>query len=237
LEHHYSLTGRMLAIFVGGLVVLGGLLFAAGVLVGREWGAGEAAERLGAAKGGQASPAPAAAPAQAPAGPAAPAAGAAPAAPAAAPVAPQPLPKPAVPQLPAIPSVTPPPKPPLPMRSSDAGPARQTDDTRLARESAVPAESASAPAGRTRVGKLGEPPGSRFVVYAGAFEHSGTAEKIVQELKRRGLSAETREVVKAGNKALFAVRVGPFDSRALAQAALTEIREAGAEESTIHAVP
>jgi SPOR domain len=73
MEHHYSLTGRMLAIFVGGLVVLGILLFAAGLLAGREWGASDAIERLSAAKhssANQAAPtAQAAVPAAVPAAP------------------------------------------------------------------------------------------------------------------------------------------------------------------------
>jgi cell division septation protein DedD len=68
MEHHYSLTGRMLAIFVGGLIVLGILLFAFGLLAGREWGASEAVERLSAAKH---SPASAVAPAAQAAAPAA----------------------------------------------------------------------------------------------------------------------------------------------------------------------
>ena len=162
MEHHYSLTGRMLAIFVSGLIVLGILLFAAGLLAGREWGASDAIERLSAAKHNSASPVvpatPAAVPAPAPASSASPAAlgtGAAagairpvaalpslPAAPAP-PVAPA-LPKvpamprlPSLPAAPSLPSLHAAPKLPLPPRSSQANPARDVAAAEPSHEAAA----------------------------------------------------------------------------------------------------
>jgi len=173
MEHHYSLTGRMLAIFVSGLIVLGILLFAAGLLAGREWGASEAIGRLSAAKHSSASavapvaqtPAPAAVPAPS-TPPAALATGAAagairpvaalpslPAAPAP-PVVPA-LPRvpqaPAMPRLPSppaapmLPSLHAAPKLPLPTRSSQANPARDVAARGLSREAGAAPAAIEAP--------------------------------------------------------------------------------------------
>lgn len=142
MEHHYSLTGRMLAIFWSGLVLLGILIFAAGLLIGREWGAIEEAARAIAAQRSRLNPAPSAAPLQAP-----------PAAPAAVPLAPAgggirpadalpPLPAaPAVPAPPAVPKPPPVPAAPAipalpPLKSSGVPPAPATE---MARSSAVEA--------------------------------------------------------------------------------------------------
>jgi hypothetical protein len=264
----------MLGIFVSGLILLAALVFAAGLLIGREWGASEAAQGPGAKPGGGMNLAPALMAPVAPAVPAVPAVPAAtlpamPAVPLVAPAMPQVPAVPAVPQLPIVPAApqlpaapkppslpalpaapqapvipaVPPlptlPKPSLPTRSSDAGAVRAPELATLSREASVPAEKQSAPESvRNREdARPASTPANRYVVYAGAFESSVKAEGLVEELKRRGLAAETREVSKPGSKALFAVRVGPFDSRGQARAVLPEIREAGADGSTIHAVP
>ncbi len=50
MEHHYSLTSRMMAIFVFGLVLIAVLVFAGGVLIGRDLGTREAIEQAKAAE-------------------------------------------------------------------------------------------------------------------------------------------------------------------------------------------
>ena len=252
MEHHYSLTSRMLAIFVGGLILLAILLFVAGLLAGREWGANEAAERASAAQRSPASPPAAVAPAPvapqaamptAPAGaaaaggairppealpplPAAPAAAAAPKLPAAPAL-------PAVPKLPSVPAV---PKMPLPAKSSAAGAVRATE---LARVSSEPAErpqpqlASTAPVQQERSDN--EIHG--FVVYVGAFENGAKAEDLVAELRRRSLIAQTSPVEKPGRKPLVAVWVGPFEERAGAMAVLPAIRSAGVNDAMVRAVP
>lgn len=263
MEHHYSLTGRMLAIFVGGLIVLSILLFAAGLLAGREWGAADAIERLSAAKRSPTGPAPSAAPVPAPAAvpAAAPSAattlgtGAAEGAirPAVAlpqlPVAPA-LPKahalPAPPKLPSLPAV---PTLPLSVKSSQVNPPRDVEPVRRSRE-VVAAVATRAPPeksekalsksgvdARSASGRESDAAIQGFVVYVGAFESGAKAESIAKTLQGRNLTAQTSLVEKSGRKPLVTVWVGPFDTREGAEAVLPEIRAAGLDETMIREVP
>jgi hypothetical protein len=248
LEHHYSLTGRMLARFVGGLMVLAILVFAAGLLVGREWGTTEATEGLAAAQRNRASPAPSPAPAQAPATPAA-AMPSAPAASAAGSVIhppdalPPPPAAPAVPVAPAVPALPQAPgaaaTPPLPpAKTSGVRQFRETAIARLSGEASGrrAAGATTAPGWRDRDATGGSEIHG-YVVYVGAFENTGKAENLVEELSRRGLHAQTSPVEKSGRKPLLAVWVGPFDTRAGAVAVLPAIREVGVDDPMIRAVP
>ena len=258
MEHHYSLTGRMLAIFVGGLILLAILIFAAGLLAGREWGAGEAAEQLAAAQRGRTSPAPtapaAAAAAAAAAGTTA-AAGAirppgaaptatAPSAPPPAPANPAAAPLPALPKLPAVPTPALPKVPklpalPSPAKSSDAGAAGAAESARMARAAPVPvpAKVPKAASARPEAATESDATVHGYVVYVGAFENTAKAESLVGELKSRNLDAQTSVVAKPGRRPLLTVWVGPFDGRADAVAILPAIREAGVEDAMIRAVP
>ncbi len=233
LEHYYSLTGRMRAIFVGGLVLLGVLVFAGGLLVGHEMGVGETIERSGALNGSQVNSAQVAEPVNLP--PPSPTAPPPPAA-----LFAKTLTAEQVPEIQAEPQPpTKPDPPPVRARSPDANTVRAIEPERRPREVLRPAQDAEeAESRRAREAVRPQSPvANRFVVYAGAFEDGAKAENMVAELKQRGLVAETREVARPGKKVLFAVRVGPFDTRARALAALPEIREAGADGSTIHAIP
>jgi hypothetical protein len=255
MEHHYSLTSRMLAIFVSGLILLAILLFAAGLLAGREWGASEATERASAAQRSPASASAAVAPAPvapqaaiptAPAGAAA-AGGAirppdalpplpAAAAPAAAPKLPAAPALPAVPKLPSVPAA---PKLPLPAKSSAAGAVRATE---LARVPSEPAERpqpqlASTASVQQERSARSDNEIHGFVVYVGAFENGAKAEDLVAELRRRSLIAQTSPVEKPGRKPLVAVWVGPFEERADAMAVLPAIRSAGVNDAMVRAVP
>lgn len=255
MEHHYLLTGRMLAIFVGGLILLAILLFVAGLLAGREWGAYVATERASTAQRSPMSSAPAAAPVPAPAAvPTAPPAADTnagggsihpadalppiPVAPAA-PVVPMLPAVPALPAAPKLPSLPAIPKMPLPAKSSDAGAVREIA---LARMSGGTSErprsqlASTAPIRQERSARSNNEIHG-FVVYVGAFENSAKAEDLVAELRRRSLIAQTSTVEKRGRKPLLAVWVGPFDARADAVAILPAIREVGVDDPMIRAIP
>lgn len=243
MEHHYSLTTRMLVIFVCGLMLLAALVFAAGLLVGRDWGASEAIERAKAAERAPAVPPPAPAPAPAPT-PAAPGtnsaagairpAGDSPATPAA-PTAPV---IPAAPKAPAIPA---PPKAPTlpklpPFKSSSVTP-ESDGPSAEGGSGAAPAAPMKVSAQLTpKRASSGESKARGYVVYVAAYVSGARAEKLAEQLRGRNLAAQTSVVDKPGQKPLVSVWVGPFDAKAEAQAALPEIRAAGLEEAMIKAV-
>ncbi len=242
MEHHYSLTGRMLAIFVGGLILLAILVFAAGLLAGREWGANEATERLGPAQRNRISPAPPQAPqAAVPTAPAASgtaASGGAIRPPDALPPPPAVPAAPALPALPKAPSVPALPLPP-PAKSSGAREIRGTELARLPDEASErrPTKRASAAAARKEGAARGDSEIHGYVVYVGAFENSAKADDLVEALRRRNLVAQTSAVEKPGRKPLLAVWVGPFGARAGAVAVLPVIRDAGVNDAVVRAVP
>lgn len=99
---------------------------------------------------------------------------------------------------------------------------------------AAGASAAPEPQGRSASGKS-EIRG--YVVYAGLFENSRNAERLVEELKRRNLAAQIGSFEKPGRKPLFSVWVGPFEARSGALAVLPAIREAGVEDAMVRALP
>jgi len=221
----------MLVIFVFGLMLLAALVFAAGLLVGRDWGAGEAIERAKAAERASLVPAPAPAPTVA-----APGANAAAGAPPATPVAPA---VPVIPAPPKAPEIPPAPKAPSlpklpPLKSSSATPDadRQSDQ---AGSGAAPMKVSAATMTHERTSSS-ESKARGYVVYVAAYVSGARAEKLAEQLRGRNLAAQTSVVDKPGQKPLVSVWIGPFDAKADAQAALPEIRAAGLEEAMIKAV-
>lgn len=223
----------MLVIFVFGLMLLAALVFAAGLLVGRDWGTSETIERAKAAE--RASSAPAPAPAQAPTV-AAPGANAAAGAPPATPVAPA---VPVIPAPPKAPEIPPVPKAPSlpklpPLKSSSATPDADRQSNQ-AGSGAAPMKVSAATMTYERTSSI-ESKARGYVVYVAAYVSGARAEKLAEQLRGRNLAAQTSVVNKPGQKSLVSVWVGPFDAKAEAQAAVPEIRAAGFEDTMIKAV-
>jgi hypothetical protein len=239
----------MLVIFVCGLMLLAALIFAAGLLVGRDWGASEAIERAKAAERATSVPAPAPATAPDPAPPAA-APGANTAAgairPAGAPPATPPVPAvpaipapPKAPELPAAPKAPSVPKLP-PLKSSSANPepdslpVQAANDETKSQTARNKVESAPAFVERAESGEVRV---RGYVVYVAAYVSGARAEKLAEQLRGRNLAAQTSVVDKPGQKPLVSVWVGPYVAKAEAQAAVPELRAAGFEDAMIKAVP
>lgn len=227
----------MLVIFVSGLVLLALLVFAAGMLVGREWGLDEARSTLPAALPSAAKAVPAqpavVPPVAAPPAPANPATGAIR------------LPEPAAP-IPPIPALPPAksssnaldPRPRL-VSVPDTGSSDRPETGRSPdrEKSMLNARSVSAVAPDHAGGRTSESEGGRgYVVYVGAFENQSGAESLVDELRRRNLSAQTSTTEKPGRRSMTAVWVGMFDDRSAANAVLPAIREAGVADAYIRYV-
>lgn len=247
MEHHYSLTNRMLVIFVCGLMLLAALVFSAGLLIGRDWGATEAMER---AKEAQKVPTPTSStppaatapntaagairPASAPPGtPVAPAAPAIPAPPAVPAV-------PAVPAPPAVPAVPAPPKAPSlpalpPLKSGSLSPDTGSPTAQAGAGAADAPRKVAAAAASERT-TSGESKVKGYVVYVAAYVSGARAEKLAEQLRGRNLAAQTSIVDKPGQKQLVSVWVGPFDAKAEAQAAVPELKAAGLEDTMIKAL-
>lgn len=250
MEHHYSLTNRMLVIFVCGLMLLAALVFSAGLLIGRDWGATEAMER---AKEAQKVPTPtsstppaatapntaarairpASAPPGTPVAPAAPAIPAPPAVPAVPAV-------PAPPAAPAVPAVPAPPKAPSlpalpPLKSGSLSPDTGSPTAKAGAGAADAPRKVAAAAASERT-TSGESKVKGYVVYVAAYVSGARAEKLAEQLRGRNLAAQTSIVDKPGQKQLVSVWVGPFDAKAEAQAAVPELKAAGLEDTMIKAL-
>ena len=226
----------MLGIFIGGLVLLAALIFAAGLLLGRDWGGNEANERAKAAQRGSANqePVKAAAPADVRSWTGA--------------IRPLEAPSlsvpaiPAAPAIPALPAIPAPPQAPVipalpPLKSSSASPPAQMEVTRSPALEPMGKAAAASPAPTSTVrADSGDNKMRRYVIYVGAYANGARAEKIVEQLRSRNLAAQTGSVDQPGQQHLVSVWVGPFDARSKAQAALPELRAAGLEDTMIRAV-
>jgi cell division protein FtsN len=89
---------------------------------------------------------------------------------------------------------------------------------------------AAAPA--TRTSPPGAATGMMFFAQAGAYTRSDDAEAQRAKLALLGLDAKVSEREQAG-RSVYRVRVGPFDSRAQADAAIDKLQAAGVESTLV----
>jgi DedD protein len=71
------------------------------------------------------------------------------------------------------------------------------------------------------------PTSGRWAVQIGSYAREGTAERIAKQLRDQGQRAFVMPV-KSGGATLYRVRVGPMKDRASAEAALRDVKSAGA---------
>lgn len=86
-----------------------------------------------------------------------------------------------------------------------------------------PRDAGAPPAARAAPSVSARPPGGRLAIQVGAFGESSGAEKLVARLKAAGFPAYV--AVGAGDGARWRVRVGPFASRAKADAAAAKLKQ------------
>ncbi len=71
------------------------------------------------------------------------------------------------------------------------------------------------------------PTSGRWAVQIGSYARRATAERIAKQLRDQGQSAFVMPV-ESGNATLYRVRIGPMQDRASAEAALRDVKSAGA---------
>jgi DedD protein len=71
------------------------------------------------------------------------------------------------------------------------------------------------------------PVSGRWAVQIGSYARQATAERIAKQLRDKGQSAFVMPV-KSGSATLYRVRIGPMQDRASAEAALRDVKSAGA---------
>lgn len=248
MEHHYSLTTRMLVIFNTSLILLAALIFAAGLLIGREWAMSEVPALPVAPLKGLPQPKAPAVP-QLPkvegVPPALPAVAAPPANAATGSIR---LPDPAsiVPSAPAPAAVPAPrsssgaaqPQPDRVAESADAASAPESSQQRkVAARSTEAGTSRAKPAMAKQVDDASRTDMRGYVVYVGAFDSQSGADSLVEELRSRKLNAQTSTIERSGGRQMIAVWVGVFDDRSAARAVMPTIREAGVTNSFIRHGP
>jgi cell division protein FtsN len=87
-------------------------------------------------------------------------------------------------------------------------------------------------AAATRTSPPGAATGMMFFAQAGAYTRSDDAEAQRAKLALLGLDAKVSEREQAG-RSVYRVRVGPFDSRAQADAAIDKLQAAGVESTLV----
>jgi DedD protein len=73
------------------------------------------------------------------------------------------------------------------------------------------------------------PTSGRWAVQVGTFSKESNAQRLVKELRDQGQSAFVMPLKSGGGATLYRVRVGPMKDRASAEAALRELKSAGAK--------
>jgi DedD protein len=73
----------------------------------------------------------------------------------------------------------------------------------------------------------GTPTSGRWAVQVGSYAREATAERLAQQLRDQGQRAFVMPV-KSGGSTLYRVRIGPMKDRASAEAALRDVKSAGA---------
>lgn len=210
MEHHYSLTTRMLVIFVCGLMLLAALIFVAGLLIGRDWGETEALMRAKEAPATSTTSTPPAAATPNSATGAIRPTGALPATPAAPalPAVPSVLGVPAPPAVPAIPA---PPKAPAlpslhPLKSSSVAP-DDADFQPVRAESGARSGAISKVSARIQATEraTSDTKVRGYIVYVAAYTSGARAEKLAEQLSGRNLATQTRVIDNSGQKQLVGV--------------------------------
>jgi DedD protein len=126
------------------------------------------------------------------------------------------------------PLAPPPPAPPLPVVTAPAAPLTPPSASAAGRvgqlSTVAPAAVKPAAAAAPKPAQAAAPAKERFVVQVGAFSDPARARDAHLKLERAGLKAYTQEVVtKEGRR--IRVRVGPFDTKALADKAAEKIKK------------
>jgi DedD protein len=126
------------------------------------------------------------------------------------------------------PLAPPPPAPPLPVVTAPAAPLTPPSASATGRvgqlSTVAPAAVKPAAAAAPKPAQAAAPAKERFVVQVGAFSDATRARDAHLKLERAGLKAYTQEVVtKEGRR--IRVRVGPFDTKALADKAAEKIKK------------
>ena len=88
---------------------------------------------------------------------------------------------------------------------------------------AAPARTTPPPLAST----TGAPTSGRWAVQVGSYAREATAERLAKQLRDQGQSAFVMPV-KSGGATLYRVRIGPMNDRASAEAALRDVKSAGA---------
>jgi DedD protein len=126
------------------------------------------------------------------------------------------------------PLAPPPPAPPLPVVTAPAAPLTPPSASAAGRvgqlSTVAPAAVKPAAAAAPKPAQAAAPAKERVVVQVGAFSDPARARDAHLKLERAGLKAYTQEVVtKEGRR--IRVRVGPFDTKALADKAAEKIKK------------
>ena len=119
-------------------------------------------------------------------------------------------------------------------------PARACAAAAPAASAPAPSAAAPPPPGAARSGRLGRPrslhvpapPALIFFAQAGAFTRPDDAEAQRAKLALLGLDAKVTEREQAG-RTVYRVRVGPFEARAQADAAIEKLQAAGVESTLV----
>jgi cell division protein FtsN len=122
------------------------------------------------------------------------------------------------PPRPAAPAAVPPPNPAPPPVAATPTPA--------------PAPPSATPASAARAASKPGAPTLIFFAQAGAFTRSDDAEAQRAKLALMGLDAKVTEREQAG-RTVYRVRVGPFEARAQADAAIEKLQAAGVESTLV----
>jgi DedD protein len=128
-------------------------------------------------------------------------------------------------------------KPEVPQQTapaqSESQPQPQSQPAQAPKPAVVEQPTAAASSARAPLHPLASaddaPTSGRWAVQVGTFSKEANAQRLVKELRDQGQSAFVMPLKSGGGATLYRVRIGPMKDRASAEAALRELKSAGAK--------
>ena len=119
-----------------------------------------------------------------------------------------------------------------PARPASPAPSAPTSPGTAPQATATPAATPASPAPAARAASKPGAAGLTFYAQAGAYTRADDAEAQRAKLALMGLDAKVTEREQAG-RTVYRVRVGPFEARAQADAAIDKLQAAGVESTLV----